>query len=72
MRKASSLVEAPNIDKKPDEIKLRKMLAKAQDTKERNTQIVKAYKQGYSQHMIANVLELNQETVQRIIKRTKV
>ena len=31
-----------------------------------------AYKQGYSQHMIAKVLGLNQATVQRIIKRTKV
>lgn len=71
MRKASSLLEASNIDKKPDEKKLRKMLEKAKDTKERNTQIVKAYKQGYSQHVIAKVLELNQATVQRIIKRTR-
>jgi DNA-directed RNA polymerase specialized sigma subunit len=71
MKQASSLVAAPNIDKKPDEAKLRKMLGTAKDTKERNKQIVKAYKQGYSQHMIAKVLELNQATVQRIIKRTK-
>ena len=31
-----------------------------------------AYKQGYFQHMIAKVLELNQSTVQRMIKRTEV
>jgi predicted transcriptional regulator len=35
----------------------------------RNKLIVEAYKDGYSQHMIAKVLELNQATVQRIIKR---
>ena len=29
------------------------------------------YIQGYSQHMIAKVLGLNQATVQRIIKRVK-
>ena len=45
---------------------------KEKDTKERNKQIAKAYKQGYSQYMIAKVLELNQATVQRIIKRTEI
>ena len=68
MRKASSVIEASNVNKKIDEVKLRKILEK----EERNKQIAKAYKQGYSQHMIANVLELNQATVQRIIKRTEV
>ena len=48
MKKASSLVEAPNLDKKPDEDKLRKMLEKVKDKKERNKQIVKAYEKGYS------------------------
>ena len=72
MKKASSLVEASNIEKKPDIEKLRKMLEKEKDKKERNKQIVKAYQQGYSQHMIAKVLELNQATVQRIITRTKI
>ncbi|MEA3491937.1 MAG: helix-turn-helix domain-containing protein [Campylobacterota bacterium] len=33
--------------------------------------MVQAYKKGYSQHLIAKVLGLNQATVQRIIKRTK-
>ena len=73
MKKASSLVESPNIDKNPDIEKLRKMLklVKDKNKKERNKQIVKAYHKGYSQHMIAKVLELNQATVQRIIKRTE-
>ena len=39
------------------------------DIKQRNKQIIKAYNQGYSQHMIAKVLELNQATVHRVIKR---
>jgi DNA-binding NarL/FixJ family response regulator len=65
------LVEALNKDKKPDIKKLTKMLSDAKDMQTRNKQIIKAYKQGYSQHMIAKVLELNQATVQRIIKRTK-
>jgi len=72
MKKASSLIEAANIEKKPDEKKLKKQLSKAKDTKERNVLILTAYTQGYSQHMIAKVLELNQATVQRIIKRTKI
>jgi REP element-mobilizing transposase RayT len=71
LKKASSLVEAPNIDKRPDEETLRKILSKAQDKKERNTRILQVYREGYSQHMIAKVLGLNQATVQRIIKRTE-
>jgi len=71
LKTASSLVEAPNIDKKPDIQKLTKLLTGIVDTKERNKKIVKAYEQGYSQHMIAKVLGLNQATVQRIIKRTE-
>ncbi|MEA3492438.1 MAG: helix-turn-helix domain-containing protein, partial [Campylobacterota bacterium] len=63
--------EAPNIDKKPNINKLQKMLEDIDDTKKRNIQIVQAYQKGYSQHMIAKVLGLNQATVQRIIKRTK-
>jgi len=71
LKKASSLVEAPNSDKKPDMQKLTRLLTGIDDTKKRNKKIVKAYEQGYSQHMIAKVLELNQATVQRIIKRAK-
>ena len=71
LKTASSLVESPNSDKKPDIQKLTKLLTGIDDIKKRNKKIVKAYEQGYSQHMIAKVLELNQATVQRIIKRTK-
>ncbi len=47
------------------------MLEKAKDTKERNTQILKAYKQGYSQHMIAKVLGISQPAVFGVIKRSR-
>ena len=47
------------------------MLLDNKDIKERNKQIVKAYEKGYSQHMIAKVLKINQATVQRIIKGLK-
>ena len=71
MKKAASLIEAPNIDKKPDSEKLKKLLAKAKDTKERNQQILHAYEEGYSQHKIAEVLGLSQPTVNGIIRRTR-
>ena len=71
LKRASSLVEASNIDKKPDIEKLRKIFKSIEDIKKRNKKIVEVYEKGYSQHMIAKVLELNQATVQRIIKRTK-
>jgi len=71
MRKASSLVEAPNIDKKPDEDALKRQLLKVKDIKERNTLIVKFYKEGYSQQMIANVLGITQQAVFAVIKRDR-
>ena len=44
LKKASALVEAPNIEKKPDIEKLEKMLTGHREIKERNQQIVKAYR----------------------------
>lgn len=66
---SSSLIEAPNIDNKPDIEKLRKILLTPKDIKERNKLIVECYNKGYSQHMMAKVLKLNQATVNRVIKR---
>ena len=71
LKNAASLVEAPNIDKKPDIAKLKKMFQNIEEVDKRNKKIVKAYEKGYSQHMIAKVLGLNQATVQRIIKRNR-
>ena len=44
---------------------------KKKKKQKRNKKIIKTYKEGYSQHMIAKVLELKQATVQKIIKRTE-
>jgi len=71
MRKASALVEASNTQKKPDLEKLKTKLLKAEDIKERNTQIVKAYEKGYSQQMIATVLGITQQAVCAVVKRSR-
>ena len=72
LKTASSLIEAPNIDKRPRVEDCQRLFENINDIKKRNKMIAKAYKQGYSQHMVAKVLGLNQATVQRIIKRTDV
>ena len=71
LKKASSLIEASNIDKKPDIEKLKKILIHFKDIKERNKKIIKAYEKGYSQHMIAKVLGISQPAVHGVIKRSK-
>lgn len=73
MKKASSLAEAPNIEKTATELEreLQETFSKANDKKERNELILKAYEQGYSQHMMAKVLGITQQAVCGIIKRGK-
>jgi len=71
MKKASSLVEAPNSDKKPDIQKLQKMFENKKELKERNKTILKAYEKGYSQHMIAKVLGVSQPAVSGVIRRSR-
>ena len=66
----ASLVEAPNIDKRLKEEDLRDIFKNITDIKERNSRIVQAYKDGYSQHMIANVLGISQPAVFGVIKRS--
>lgn len=62
-------MEAPNLDKKPKEEDLQHIFQNITEIKERNMQIAKAYKQGYSQHMIAKVLGMAQSTINAIVKR---
>ncbi len=71
LKKASAMLAASNVDRRIDKEKLKKLLQGTGEKKERNVRILEAYRQGYSQHMIAKVLGLNQATVQRIIVRTK-
>ena len=67
----SNLVEASNIDKKPDIKKLENILSKAVDMKSRNKLIVQSYEKGYSQHMIAKVLGVSQAAIYGVIKRSR-
>ena len=69
LKRGASLVEAPNIDKRPKEEDLKAIFENITDIKERNSKIVQAYKDGCSQHMMAKVLGLAQSTVSGIVKR---
>ncbi len=69
LKRGASLVEAPNIDKRPKEEDLKAIFENITDIKERNSKIVQAYKEGFSQHMMAKVLGLAQSTVSGIVKR---
>ena len=71
LKKASSLIEVPNIDKKPSLQDLEKMFENISDIKERNKIILKAIEQGYSQHMIARVLGISQPAVNGVVKRSR-
>jgi len=69
LKTASSLVEAPSVDNRPKEEDLQYIFKNITEIKERNIQIAKVYKEGYSQHMIAKVLGMAQSTISAIIKR---
>ena len=69
LKTASSLAGEPNSDKTPKQEVLAKMFKNIKDIKRRNNTIVKAYKEGYSQHMIAKVLGMAQSTIHGIVKR---
>lgn len=71
LKKASSLVVASDNAKTMDKIKLLKLFEGITDKKERNSCIIKAYNEGYSQHMIANIIGISQPAVYGIIKRDK-
>ena len=71
LRKASSLIEAPNVDTRPKVEDLENLFQDIKDMKERNTMILDAIAQGYSQHMIAKVLGISQPAVYGVIKRSR-
>ncbi len=68
---ASSLIAAPNIDKRPKIEDCQKLFQNINDMKERNKQILKAIEQGFSQHMIAKVLGISQQAVYGVVKRNR-
>ena len=71
LKQASSLVEASNIDKKPEIEKLKKIFKNVEDIKKRNKKIVQSYEKGYSQYMIAKVLGISQPAVSGVIRRSR-
>ena len=71
LRRASSLIEAPNVDTKPKIEDLQQLFHNLTDNKARNKQILLSIEQGYSQHMIAKVLDMSQQAIFGIIKRSK-
>ena len=70
LKKASSLIDAPDIEKKTDEEKLKKLFEGVAHKQTRNKYIVEAYKQGYSQYVIANIIGISQPAVNKIIRRS--
>lgn len=72
LKKASSLVDAPDIEKKIDEERLIKLFEDSNNKEERNENIFKAYKKGHSQYIIAKFTGISQPAVNRIIKRMSV
>jgi len=69
LKTGASLLEAPNIDKRLKEEDLKAIFENIRDIKDRNSKIVQAYKDGYSQHLIARVLGMAQSTISGVVKR---
>ena len=70
LAKASSLVEAPDIEKKVNREKLIKLFDGVTDNQTRNKYILEAYEQGYSQYVIAKIIGISQPAVNKIIRRS--
>jgi len=71
LRKASSLVEAPNVDNRPKQEECQKLFENISGIQERNKMILHAMEKGYSQHMIAKVLGISQPAVYGVVKRSR-
>ena len=71
IKKASNLVVTSVKDKKLDSKKLKGLFKNVKDTGDRNEKILKAYNEGYSQHAIAQCLQLSQPQINRVIKKLR-
>jgi len=71
IKKSSSLLETPNIDKKLKEEELKQLFKNITEIKKRNKIILKAIEKGFSQHSIAKVLNISQPAVYGVIKRNQ-
>ena len=69
--KSSSLVVAFDSKKPKTKERLADVIGNYQTKQERNEKILKAYKVGYSQQMIAEAIGISQQAVGKIIKSEK-
>ena len=70
LKKESSLVAAPDINKKVDKEKLIKLLDGIENKQDRDKNILKAFNQGYSQYILAKTIGISQLAVNGIIRRS--
>jgi len=71
IKKASNLVVTSVKDKQLDRKRLKNMFRKIKDSSERDQKIYQAHSEGYSQHAIAESIELSQPQINRIIKKIR-
>ena len=71
IKKASNLVVTSVKNKQLSTADLQLMFKDITETKQRNTIILKAYQLGYSQHTIAQCLEVSQPYINKIIKQSR-
>jgi len=70
-----TLIAPKQKEKIPNKLRLEaleKRFAKVLSKQERNTIIVKAYDEGYSQYELAKIVEVSQAAISGIIKRTRI
>lgn len=71
IKKASNLVVTSLSQKRFDEYHLKTLLHNITDIEDRNIKILKAYNEGFSQHVIAGCLGISQPYINRIIKKMR-
>ena len=71
INKASALIVASDSVQTKTEEELIKIIGSYETRQERNERILKAYEEGFSQHMIARVIGISQQAVGKIIKTKK-
>ncbi|WP_345975312.1 transposase [Sulfurimonas sp. HSL3-7] len=71
IQKASTLVVTSIKEKKLDSKSLKHRFQQVKDQADRDHKILKAYEAGYSQHAIAECLELSQPQINRVIKKVR-
>ena len=72
IKKASNLVITSVKEKKPNIKKLEQELKKVKSLDERNKLIIKANKEGFSQHLLSQIIGVSQSQIGRIVLKERV